>query len=111
MAICKPTRSSHRQRGVSLIEVMVALVILSTGILALTLLEVTVTRAAAEAKTRSYAIAYAQETMERIRAQTTTLANYQALADLAPSSATDIAGSSSATGTTFRLGIVVNRYL
>ena len=40
----------HLQAGISLIEVMIAIVVLSTGILALTLLQVSVTRAAAEAK-------------------------------------------------------------
>jgi type IV pilus modification protein PilV len=108
MAICNQKRSSLKQRGIALIEVMVAVVILATGILALTLLQLSMTRAAADAKTRSYAMGYAQEELERMRGKATVLSSYASLADVA---STAIAGSGEVTGTNFSEQITVNRYI
>src|SRR4249919_3863646 len=107
-------RTPQGQRGVSLIEVMIALVVLTTGILALALLQVKVTRGAADAKVRSFALGYAQEELERQRASTVTLANYTALTDLpvdkVSATATNIGGSVEATGVQFKSGLQVRRF-
>jgi len=102
------TRPPHGQRGVSLIEVMVALVVLTTGILALALLQVKVTRGAAEAKVRSFAMGYAQTELERLRASTINVTNYQNLVDIP---AAPIVGSEEATGMLFQRELVVNRFV
>lgn len=102
-------------QGISLIEVMVALVVLSTGILALTLLQTSVTRAAAESKIRSLAMSYAQSELERIRAQTAAVGAYTTLQDIpvdtASLTATNIAGSVEATGTQFKQGLAVRHWI
>lgn len=108
MAICKQNRQSLKQRGIALIEVMVAVVVLATGILALTILQLGMTRAAADAKTRSFAMGYAQQEMERIRGKATVLGTYASLTDVA---STAIAGSGAVTGTNFSEKITVTRYV
>lgn len=111
MAICtttKPLPRVTRSGGFSLIEVLIAVVIMATGILSLTLLQVNITRNAAEAKVRSYAMAYAQRELETQRANSTAIATYQSLADAA---AATISGSETATGTAFNLSRTVTRYV
>ena len=108
MAICKNKRSNSTQRGIALIEVMVAIVVLATGILALTILQLNMTRAASEAKTQAYAMSYAQQELERIRGEAGVLDNYKTLADLA---STAIAGSGAVTGTNFFRRVDVKRYI
>lgn len=105
------TRSSQQTcaaRGFSLIEVLIAMLVLATGILSLTLLQVNVTRSAADAKTRSVGMAYAEQELERLRAQATNVSTYQALAD---SASAVIAGSAAATGTEFQMSRTVVRYV
>ena len=57
-----PTR-----RGFSLIEVLVAVVILSVGLLALAALQINIVRSSADAKSRSTALSLAQEKLEQAR--------------------------------------------
>jgi type IV pilus modification protein PilV len=55
-------------RGFALIEVLIAVVVLATGLLALTALQGSLTRVSADAKARSQVAAYASSEMDRIRA-------------------------------------------
>ncbi|HEY0660342.1 MAG TPA: prepilin-type N-terminal cleavage/methylation domain-containing protein [Lysobacter sp.] len=57
------------QKGFSLIEVMIAVVVLATGLLALTLLQASLTRSSADAKARSLLVAHAQAVMDAVRTQ------------------------------------------
>lgn len=56
-----------RSRGFSLIEILVAVVILATGLLALTALQGTLTKASAEAKVRGRVAAFVAGRMETLR--------------------------------------------
>ena len=93
--------------GFSLIEVMLALAVLSTGILGISWLQASLTRSAADAKMRSYAISIAQGELERIRADATDIAEYAALADQA---AATVPGSVAATGIEFKMSRDVTEY-
>ena len=98
----------HRQvLGFSLLEVLVALVVLSTGILGISWLQVSLAKSTADAKMQSYAIGIAQAELERIRAETTTIADYAALASKA---AATVPGSVQATGVPFKLSSAVKTY-
>lgn len=55
--------------GFSLIEVMVAVLVLSTGLLALAALQATLTRNSADAKSRSQVVAYVDSSMEALRSR------------------------------------------
>jgi prepilin-type N-terminal cleavage/methylation domain-containing protein len=57
---------SPRQRGFSLLEVLIAVVIMSVGLLALASLQVTIMKSSAEAKTQSMAINLARERLENL---------------------------------------------
>lgn len=61
------TLSSSRQRGFALIEALIAVVVLATGLLALTALQGALIRSSADAKARSMIAAYAQSEMDRLR--------------------------------------------
>lgn len=58
-----------RERGFSLIEVMIAVVVLSTGLLALAALQANLTRSAADSKVRSRVAALVSSHMDDLRAQ------------------------------------------
>jgi prepilin-type N-terminal cleavage/methylation domain-containing protein len=58
-----------RDRGFSLIEVMIAVVVLSTGLLALAALQANLTRSAADSKVRSRVAALVSSHMDDLRAQ------------------------------------------
>lgn len=60
--------STRRSRGFSLIEVMVAVVILATGLLALAALQAAITRNAADARSRSQVAAFVDLAIEQVRA-------------------------------------------
>lgn len=61
------TSAHHTGRGFSLIEVMIAVVVLSFGLLALAALQASLFRAGAEAKARSNATALAQSVVENAK--------------------------------------------
>lgn len=80
MTQSKPNRRGNA--GFTLIDAMIAVVVLATGILALTLLQTTMVRATAEARDRSEATTVAQNLIEETRALATqTTAGYSALVD------------------------------
>ena len=104
--------SPRRQSlGFSLIEVLLALVVLSTGILGISWLQASLTRSAADAKMRSYAISIAQAELERIRADVAAdapkLDAYVAIVDQA---ATAVDGSEAATGFLFNMSLDVTEF-
>lgn len=71
----------HDVRGFSLIEVLIAVLVLSTGMLALAALQATLTRNSVEAKARSQAMALAVEIAENTRsAASRNSSQYSALA-------------------------------
>lgn len=57
------------QRGFSLLEVLIAVVVLAAGLLALTALQGALVRSSADAKARSQLVTYAQSVMDRARQQ------------------------------------------
>src|SRR3990167_1386596 len=59
---------NHREKGFSLIEVLIAVVILSLGLLALASLQSSLIRAAADAKAQSLAMAVAKQKIEQLAA-------------------------------------------
>jgi len=72
--------SNRRQRGFSLLEVLVAVVILSFGLLALATLQVSLLRSSSDTKARTVALALAKDTLEA-RRNFNSLTGYQALTD------------------------------
>ena len=60
-------RTPGRSGGFSLIEVMIAVVVLATGLLALAALQASLTRSSAEAKTRSRVAAMLSARMDELR--------------------------------------------
>lgn len=64
-------RKPQRQRGFSLIEVLIAVVVLSTGMLALAALQSSITRNSVAAKARSQAVAVANEVLDLARERAT----------------------------------------
>lgn len=94
----------HRahQQGFSLIEVMIAVIVLAAGLLALTALQGSLIRASADSKARSQIAAYAESEMDRIR-----LGGVGGIADSAATTiAGDFAGVSSLTRT-----VAVDQYI
>jgi type IV pilus assembly protein PilV len=69
-------RRHARQRGITLVEVMVALVVLAVGLLGAFSLQGAAKRASLEAVQRSTATALAQDIVERMRANAGELATY-----------------------------------
>jgi prepilin-type N-terminal cleavage/methylation domain-containing protein len=62
-----PSSSPRRSRGLSLIEVLVAVVVLAIGMLAIAALQMALTRSSADAKARSQIGAFLQSAMEQQR--------------------------------------------
>lgn len=60
-------RSSNRNAGFSLIEVLIAVVVLATGLLALAALQASLTRSSAEAKARGRMVAMLDARMDELR--------------------------------------------
>ncbi len=81
----RPLGSASVPTGFTLIEVLVAVVILATGLLALAALQSTLARNAADARARSQVASFAEEIMERER-----VAGYDAIPSTAVYSAGDI---------------------
>lgn len=67
---------NHDQQGVGLVEVIVALVILSLGVLGIIAMQLKAVDASDEAGTRVQAVALAQDLSERIRVNPTALDRY-----------------------------------
>ena len=72
------SQSTTAARGFSLIEVLIAVVLLSFGLLALAALQTRLIQASAEAKAQSVAISLAKDKLEEIRSYTSITA-YRAL--------------------------------
>lgn len=64
--------ATRREAGFSLIDVLIAVVVLSVGLLALSLLQLQLVRGFATSKTQSQAMALAQQTLEELRGFTST---------------------------------------
>ena len=60
-------RSPNRQAGFSLIEVLIAVVVLATGLLALASLQASLTRSSAESKARGRIAAMLDARMDELR--------------------------------------------
>ena len=74
--------SARRAAGFTLLDSLIAVVVLATGILALTLLQTSMLRNAADARERSIAMALAQNLLEESRSRANqTQAGYQNLAN------------------------------
>src|SRR5438128_1829489 len=95
--------SRRRSQGFSLLEVLVAVVILSFGLLALATLQASLLRSSADTKARTVALALAKDTLEQQR-HFNNLAGYQLLTDGTGSQLT-------VGGTTFTPAWTVERFI
>src|SRR5688500_5061444 len=107
-----PTRSGS-PRGFSLIEVMLSIVVLATGMLALAALQAKITRNGADAKNRSYAVMAATDVLERARRDSEANADtYRLLASTARQNWTAPYNlGTPATGATFQFERTVARFV
>src|SRR5690606_1602950 len=85
----KTYRNPHALRGFSLIEVLIAVIVLSVGLLALASLQINLIRSSADAKSQTVALGLAKETLEQ-RRTFTDLTDYEALTDVPQADATAI---------------------
>lgn len=76
--------SGHRQSGFGLIEVLVAVLILSIGLLGMASLQTTGLKQTTEGRNRSQAVLLAHDMLERVRANRPALASYDVAAGNAP---------------------------
>lgn len=82
------THSAARSRGFSMVEVLVALLVLSIGLLGIAGLQLTSVRANQSAYLRGQAVMLAQQAMDRVRANMGNADDYEiALSASAPASA------------------------
>lgn len=114
--------NSNKAAGFTLIDAMIAVVVLATGILALTVLQTRMMRATTEARDRSEATVTAQNVLERLRADATqTSAGYTGLVsqglnsgacDLSSNSAVKLANQIGATSAAdfYRYCVRVTRF-
>lgn len=86
------TPSFRRERGFSLIEVLVAVIVLSFGLLALAALQGSLFKSSAESKAQSVALDLAQEKLEYFRGYQTT-AEFQSFADSTAAEVQTVAGT------------------
>ena len=98
-----PIHGSVRSGGFSLIEVLLAIVVLSVGLLALAALQAGLVRNSADGKARSTASTIAKDTLEDFR-DFTTGSQYNAIAD---SAATTITRG----GTSYTRTVTISRYV
>lgn len=70
-------RGMHRQRGVGMMEVLVALLVLGVGVLGFAALQLRSVKASGESYFRSQAMAVAQDLAERIRVNRAQMAAYK----------------------------------
>jgi len=78
--LCTPP-AGHGNRGATLIEVLIAILVLAVGILGLMGLQINGKRTTYEALQRSMAVGLAQDMMNRLRANPNTVTNKSFLAD------------------------------
>lgn len=77
MSACRhPGRLGRRERGLSLLEVMIATVIISVGLLGVALLQSTALRATQSTNERSQATMLVSDMLDRIRANRASAATY-----------------------------------
>ncbi|GAB3357383.1 prepilin-type N-terminal cleavage/methylation domain-containing protein [Lysobacter tyrosinilyticus] len=105
----KRARQSHLQKGFSLLEVMIAVVILSFGLVALASLQAALIRSSAESKAQTVALSLAKERIEDLRTYQS-LGGYQAINGLAKGSAESIDGDPSTAGTQSIGGVDYKRW-
>lgn len=100
----------HSQRGVSIVEAMVALAIMGFGMLAVVGIQATMRLNADIAKQRSEATRFGQEAMEELRAFTVVeiTAGQRSWSDIVTSAAEDVTGVT--TNTTYRVSRAVVDY-
>ena len=85
----------YKQAGVGLIEVLIAVLIFSVGLLGMTTMQLGAKRTSYEATQRSIATGLARDILERMRSNPTELALYASLAPVG----TPVGGSSLSAGT------------
>lgn len=100
--------SNSKERGIGLIEVLIAVVVLAFGMLALAALQVRLVQSTADAKARSAAIALAKDKLEEFRAYTT-IDSYRAMTSSAAAEAINDSGGSLG-GVDFTRSWAVDRY-
>lgn len=89
----KTSRRYNAQRGFSMIEVMISIVVLGFGLLALAALQTSVIRSSSDTKAQTLALQLAKEKIEDIRAFET-LAGYQAISTGSETTAISLGGVS-----------------
>ncbi|UXI69684.1 type IV pilus modification PilV family protein [Tahibacter amnicola] len=105
-----PKTLGRRATGFSLIEAMIALLVLSIGLLALAVLQVTVMRNSGETKARTSALSLAQEKLEELKSFSS-LDGYKAIQVGASGSTLSDMTTAAQTGTTFTRSWTVRRYV
>ena len=104
----KTFRMNHSQRGFSMIEVMISIVVLGFGLLALAALQTSVIRSSSETKAQTIALQLAKDKIEDLRSFQT-LAGYKALtSSTADETLNDASGDLS--GVNFTRSWVVQRF-
>lgn len=99
----------HRPRGFTLIEVMIAVLVLATGFLALTALQGALIRSSADSKTRSQIATYAASELDRYRLEGTIVASGTFPAD---PTGNDVARAAYAAGVSeLRPAVTVTQYV
>lgn len=115
-----PTQFFHRSsRGFSLIEVLIAVVILSVGLLALASLQVNLIRSSAGTKTQSIAMGLAKQRLEQLTAfqdmggsNTTCISPVDGISNTCYRAITDVPDDApSVGGVTFARTVAVTRYV
>jgi len=94
---------SRRQQGFTLIEVMIALVILATGLLALMTMQIVSIRANAFSSEMTYAAMLAQSRLERIRNMP-----YDSVQTISPDESVDASASTKGMAYTVKTTVVDN---
>jgi len=101
---------SHR-RGFSLIEVLIAIVVLSVGMLALAALQGNLTRSTADARLRSQALNHAHRCIDNLRAQAQDFGTFYQTLATATSVSCNPASSVGETSASYTSAVTVQRYV